>query len=69
MGSSFFFTLKSGGPISAKAGEVSSIKTAEPDESVMIANVLLVDDRDADILMARAFLSGPRGIRCNYRCV
>jgi signal transduction histidine kinase len=65
-GSSFFFTMPGAAAASARAGPEPSVETHEPTESLTIANVLLVDDRDDDILMARAFLLGPRGMRCNF---
>jgi signal transduction histidine kinase len=65
-GSSFFFTLPGAAAASARAGPEPGVETPVPTENLTIANVLLVDDRDDDILMARAFLSGPRGMRCNF---
>ena len=65
-GSSFFFTLPgSAATDNESAGEGSVIETRVLAESAMIANVLLIDDRDADIELARASLTGPHGMRCN----
>ncbi len=66
LGSSFFFTLSGAAAPSDGMGHPSPSEVPEPTESVATANVLLVDDREADILLTRAFLSGPKGMRCNF---
>jgi signal transduction histidine kinase len=66
LGASFFFTL----PGAAALGTVPSAKepiapTLQPTKTGALAHVLLVDDRDDDILFTRALLTGPIGMRCN----
>jgi signal transduction histidine kinase len=65
-GSSFFFTLPGAVAAIKATKEHAGRETDVPAENMTIANVLLVDDRDDDILMARAFLSGRRGMSCNF---
>jgi signal transduction histidine kinase len=67
LGSSFFFTLPRAMAVHGQnAREESIIGTSEPGVSVRVANVLLVDDRDDDILVTRAFITGRLGMRCNF---
>jgi signal transduction histidine kinase len=66
-GSSFFFTLPRATAVdSGSAREEVIVGTSESGESVRVANVLLVDDRDDDILVTRAIITGPLGMRCNF---
>jgi CheY-like chemotaxis protein len=37
-----------------------------PAASATVANVLLVDDRDDDVLFTRTFITGPLGMHCNF---
>jgi signal transduction histidine kinase len=66
-GSSFFFTLpRATTADSGRTREESIVRTRALGESVRIANVLLVDDREDDILVTRALITGPLGMRCNF---
>jgi signal transduction histidine kinase len=66
LGSSFFFTLPSAAAADrAQATEQPADDMPEPAGSASLANVLLVDDRDDDILFTRALLTGPLGMHCN----
>jgi signal transduction histidine kinase/CheY-like chemotaxis protein len=46
-------------------GEHVAAETRKFEENVTVANVLLVEDRNDDILFARSVLSGSRGMNCN----
>jgi signal transduction histidine kinase len=66
-GSSFFFDLpRAAATATATAGVEWVAETRELPEQVSMANVLLVDDLDEHLLLARAFLTGPDGMRCNF---
>ncbi len=66
-GASFFFILPGAvAAESAQAVEKPVAAARAPAPSAEIANVLLVDDRDDDILFTRRFLTGPVGMRCNF---
>jgi signal transduction histidine kinase len=66
-GSSFFFVLPGAAATDKQSGGDEAVVGArEFSESMTIANVLLVDDRDDHILLAQAFLTGPEGMRCNF---
>jgi signal transduction histidine kinase len=66
LGSSFFFTLPRAAAVNSQsAREAPIVGTREPGGSVRVANVLLVDDRDDDILFTRALITGRLGMRCN----
>jgi signal transduction histidine kinase len=67
LGSCFSFAL----PLANAAASESPRKESAVDarvlaESRAVANVLLVDDRDDDIRIARAVLLGRRGMDCNF---
>lgn len=59
-GTEIRFSLPS--PLPATQGEPA----AEIGNGEAVANVLLIDDRDADIYLTRKFLSEPLGMRCNF---
>jgi signal transduction histidine kinase len=64
-GASFHFTLP-GAPAAVDARPATGAVAAPTlIEGAALANVLLVDDRDGDIELARIFLSPPHGMRCN----
>jgi signal transduction histidine kinase len=65
-GSSFHFTLP--GALAAVDEPVVAPPVAmrAPVESATLANVLLVDDREGDIELARIFITAPLGMRCNF---
>jgi signal transduction histidine kinase len=66
-GTSFFFSLPRAKPAdSESAREESTAGTDRAGEGPRIANVLLVDDRDDDILFTRTLVTGRRGMRCNF---
>ncbi len=73
-GASFFFTLPgvptdhkpgAGAEDKGEAGEQPIAEISEASEGRTVANVLLVDDRDDDILFTRKFLTGRLGMSCN----
>ncbi len=72
-GASFFFTLPAAGArADAGAGKSSGVPEAAlaagARKAVVgdkVANVLLVDDREDDILFARTFVTGKVGMTCN----
>ena len=41
-------------------------RSPEPASGTRVANVLLVDDRDDDVLFTRTFITGPLGMHCNF---
>lgn len=43
-----------------------SSEVAQPVNGTEVANVLLVDDREADMYLTKKFLSEPLGMRCNF---
>jgi signal transduction histidine kinase/CheY-like chemotaxis protein len=49
-----------------ETGGMGEEPATDPAEGVTLANVLMVDDRDEDILFERSVLTGPRGMRCNF---
>jgi signal transduction histidine kinase len=66
LGSSFFFTLPSAATADcAQPADEPVAKVREATQNGALANVLLVDDRDDDILFTRLLLTGPLGLRCN----
>ncbi|MGB8600983.1 MAG: ATP-binding protein [Rhizomicrobium sp.] len=62
-GTEIRFTLP--GPPSALI-EKPVLSIASKESSGTVANILLIDDRDADIYLTRKFLSEPIGMRCNF---
>jgi two-component system CheB/CheR fusion protein len=66
-GTSFFFSLPRAMLVDSKSARQDlTTGTSGAREGLRIANVLLVDDRDDDILFTRALVTGPRGMRCNF---
>ena len=65
-GSSFHFTLPGAAPAVDATSTAALDAMAAPVETARLANVLLVDDRDGDIELARLFLEEPSGMRCNF---
>jgi signal transduction histidine kinase len=60
LGSSFHFTLPG-----VVVVDEPAVAVRAPATVATLANVLLVDDREDDILFTRALLRGPAGWRCN----
>jgi signal transduction histidine kinase len=65
-GSSFSFTLPGPAALIENVSQATDVKTQERTDTTTIANVLIVDDLDGDILLARSLLSGPDGMFCNF---
>jgi signal transduction histidine kinase len=65
-GTCFFFTIAGALPNGLTEAQAPGVTALHPAESATIANVLLVDDHDGDILLTRALLLGPNGMRCNF---
>jgi signal transduction histidine kinase len=66
LGASFFFTVDGAVAAGKSVAETLPVEMPAATVSVAIANVLLVDDREPDLVLARAFLSGPKGMCCNF---
>lgn len=65
-GATFSFAL----PAAVAANEAGAqkepvVEMRKATESAKVANVLLVDDRDDDILLTRAYMTGRGGMNCN----
>jgi signal transduction histidine kinase len=66
-GSNFFFNLRgAAATVNTSAGEERIAEMRDLPENMTRANVLLVDDLDEHIMLARAFLTGPEGMCCNF---
>jgi signal transduction histidine kinase len=65
-GSSFFFTMPEAARSARSTAQRTDVVVQDAAKNAVIANVLLIDDRDDDILFARKFLLGPRGMICNF---
>jgi signal transduction histidine kinase len=66
-GSNFFFNLcEAAATVNTSAGEERIAEMRDLPENMTMANVLLVDDLDQHIMLARAVLTGPLGMRCNF---
>jgi signal transduction histidine kinase len=65
-GSSFHFTLPGALPAVEAPSTVAMGAVPAPVETARLANVLVVDDREGDIELARLFLEPPSGMRCNF---
>jgi signal transduction histidine kinase len=67
-GASFFFELPGAAAVAEEksTAEEPAVATPAPPNGTMVANLLVVDDRDDDILFTRTFLTGPLGMHCNF---
>jgi len=65
-GATFFFTIPAGTEENMTATRIHSKEAARAARGTTpLANLLLVDDREADIYLTRKFLCEPIGARCN----
>jgi signal transduction histidine kinase len=65
-GSSFHFGLPGALAAAEETATAASVAMSTRVESAMLANVLLVDDSEGEIELARVYMTAPVGMHCNF---